>query len=382
MLKQSKEERLLMTPVDPNNIQALVAEVEKQYKEKLIHAGSESQRIPRIPFTSLELNIATGGGVPLGRISRHFGNYSSGKTLNCLNLIKNAQNLNLIAEQYLESEYDVVKRRGEDLLTRFPNGLECAYYNVEKVWDKEHAKNVGVDTDRVFVVEGSKIEPMGTILEAALGSIHLHVIDSVSAAASVDELDSEIEDWHRAIKARVWSKVLDHWQEHIDHTDNAIVLIDQVRIDQMTGAQMAPGGEKLEHASSQTIHFKRGKWLYDRGGVLKAEAPQKDDTIHGGAEADGYEVIASVRKSRVGRPFRKARLQIRLNPGPTRFDQEYELPKAASWFNIVEKNGSWFTLPSGEKVQGENGLLQALNEDVDLKKQVLDATEKHIYENP
>lgn len=367
-------------PVDTGQIQNIIDLVEKQYGEKSIHKGSEAQRVPRIPFPSIELNMATGGGIPIGRISRLFGNYSSGKTLTSLNVIRNAQNLNIIAEQYLDSKYDEVKRRGEYLLEKFPNGLECAYYNIEKTYDRAFAEQCGVDTERLFVVEGSKIEPTATIVEASLGAIHLHIIDSASAAVSVDEVQSNIEDWHRAIKARVWSKVLDHWIEHIDFHDNAIIMIDQVRTNQQTGADMAPGGNKLEHASSMTVQFKRGKWLYERDGILKAEAPQKGQTIHGSAEADGFEIQARVTKSKVGRPLRVARIQ--LEHKTMSFDQEFELAKAAEYFNVVERGGSWYTLPDGEKVQGEKGLRQALSENVQLKKQVIDEVEKYVTENP
>jgi recombination protein RecA len=370
--------------VDPNKLDEIVAAVEKQYGKDKLHLGSAAQKIPRIPFPSLELNIATGGGLPLGKISRFYGNYSGGKSLAALNLIKNAQNLNIIAEKYLESQYDEIKERGEDLLARFPDGLTCAYYNVEKVWDKVHAENVGIDTDKVLVVEGSLIEPLATIVEASLGAIHVHVIDSVSAAASVDEVSSDIEDWHRAIKARVWSKVLDHWQEHLDMTDNAIVLIDQVRIDQMTGAHTAPGGEKIEHASSQTLYFKRGKWLFDKEGVLKPEQPKSGDTVHGTAEPAGYEANVSVRKSRVGRPFRKAQMKIRLNPGPTRFDTTDEYLNAAVWLGVVEKSGGggWVTLPDGEKVQGSKKFNEYVEENPEFKRRIEDEVDLYCWRNP
>lgn len=366
--------------VDPSTINEIVAAVEKEYGEQSMHKGSEAQRVARIPFPSLELNIASGGGIPLGRISRVFGAYSSGKTLTMLNIISAAQKLNLIAEQMLESKIDSVKRRGEELLEKFPNGMEAAYYNIEKSWDKEFAKDLGIDTDRLFVVEGSVLEKVGTIIEASLGGIHLHIIDSASAAVTYDELNSDIEDWHRAIKARAWGKVLDHIQEKIDSTENSVVVIDQARTNQKTGAEMAPGGNKLDHASSMTVHFRRGKWLYDREGLLKPDAPKTANTIHGKPEADGFEIQARVVKSKVGRPFRVARLQIDFKD--MKFDQLYELSKAAKWFNVVDTSGSWYTLPSGDKVQGDKGLRKAIQDDPNLHQATLDAANEYIQENP
>lgn len=367
-------------PIAPEEIDNIVAAVEKKYGAGTMHLGSAAQKVPRIPFPSIELNMATGGGVPIGKISRFFGNYSSGKTLTCMNIIKNAQNLHIIAQQLLESEYEEVQAKGQDLLDRFPNGLECAYYNVEKVFDKDFATQCGVDVDRLIVVEGSRIEPLATIVEASMGAVHLHIVDSVSAAYSVDEAESNVEDWHRAIKARVWGKVLDHWSDHLDMHNNAVVLIDQVRTNQQTGSHEPPGGNKLEHASDMTVQFRRGKWLYNRDGVLKAEAPQKGETVHGGSEADGFEIMARVNKSRVGRPLRLARLQIGFEN--MTFDQEFELAKAAEYFKVVERGGSWYTLPDGSKVQGEKGLREALRENVELKKKVIDEVELYIVRNP
>jgi recombination protein RecA len=367
-------------PVDTSKIPEIIKLIEKQYEAGNIHTGNEVQSVPRIPFPSYELNVATGGGVPIGRISRFWGGYSSGKTLNSLNVIKNAQNLHLIAEQMLDSKYDAVKARGQQLLDLFPEGLTCAYYNIEKVYDKEFAAKVGVDTDKLLIIEGSRLEETGSKVEASLGAIHLHVLDSAAAAVSVDELASDIEDWHRAIKARAWSKVLDHLQEHLDPNENVIIFLDQMRVNQQTGGEMAPGGSKLEHSSSLTLHLKRGKWLFRRDGVLKPEAEQSPNTLSGKAEADGFEINAFVAKSRVGRPFRRALLQVDFDK--MGFDLDYELAKMAPYFGVVEQNGAWYTLPDGSKVNGKKGLRDALAENIELKQTVQDTIESVICENP
>lgn len=367
-------------PVDTTKLPEIIKAIEKTYKGNPMHTGNDFERVPRIPFPSLELNIATGGGVPLGRISRFFGAYSSAKTLTSLNLIAASQNLNLLAEQYLESESELVRKRGERLLEMFPEGLTVAYYNAEGVFDADFAEKVGVDTEKLIVVDGSRLEQIGSIIEASLGAVHVHIVDSASACVSIDELNSKIEDWHRGIKSRAWGKVLDHVQDKIDNYENSIVLIDQVRTEQMTGAEMAPGGNKLEHASSLTVHFKRGKWLYNRDGILKAEAPQKGDTISGSPEADGFQIKAVVRKSRVGRPLRKAEMQLDFST--MKFDKLFEYAKAAEYFDVVTRGGAWYELPDGNKVQGINGLRGAIEEDEQLQKKILDKVEEHVALNP
>ncbi len=280
----------------------------------------------------------------------------------------------------LNSKHEKVKQKGEQLLELFPQGMTFAYYNIEKVYDKEFAKQIGVDLEKLHVIEGCQIEETGTKLEAALPVIHGHIIDSTSAAFSVDEINSDISDWHRAIKARAWSKVLDHIQERIDANENVVVFLDQIRIDQMTGAGKPPGGEKLEHASSMSIQLKRGKWLNKNKQGFLDEAGDKTNTLTKQAEADGYEIQARVVKSRVGRPFRTARIHVDFED--MSFDTDYELIKCASYFDIVEQAGSWFTLPDGTKVQGENGLREAINENVQLKQEIQDSIANIICLNP
>lgn len=366
--------------VNPQTINEVVSAIEKQYGENMVHSGSEFQRVAKIPFPSLELNIATGGGIPLGRLSRFFGAWSSGKSLTSMLAIRQAQNIHILAKQFLESKNDLVKRRGEQLLNTFPEGCTCAYYNVEKTYDKEFAEQLGVDINKLIVIEGSIIEKVGTILEAALGAVHFHVIDSASAAVSVDELGADIEDWHRAIKPRVWGKVLDHIQDKIDNTENSVLVIDQVRNDMQTGAEHAPGGNKLEHAFSMTLHFRRGKWLYRRDGMLVPQAEKNPKTLSGNPEADGFEILARVVKSKVGRPFRSARLTVDFDG--LKFDRDSELVKIAEWGQVVSRSGSWYNLPNGEKVQGQKGLAQAIQEDSKLQEAIQDFAEGYIAQNP
>lgn len=367
--------------VDPKNIEDIIQSVEKAYGENVIHKSSEFQRILRIPFDSIELNVATGGGVPVGRWSRFWGGESSGKTTNALKVIRNAQNIHIIAEQMLECDYEPVKAEAERILEKFPEGMSCCYYNIEKSFDKVHAENIGVDTDKLWLVEASEIEKVGEILEASLGAFNLHVIDSVSAAVPLEAMEADITDWQRGLNARVWNKVLDHVEEKVEESENAVILIDQVRQNMFTGGETVSGGKRLGHVSSLTVHFKRGKDLYmTSSGALKPEKPKNAETLSGEAEPVGFEMLAHVRKSRVGTAQRKANMQYEYAlRGVNRYS---ELAKASYWLGFVEVGGSWFTLPSGDKVQGVGKLINAIKEDPKLQKQIQDKIYQYYYENP
>ena len=73
-------------------------------------------------------------------------------------------------------------------------GLSCAYYNIEKRYEKSLAERLGVDTKKLKLVPGSTIETIGDKMESLLGVIHLHVLDSTSAAVSEDELNGAVDN--------------------------------------------------------------------------------------------------------------------------------------------------------------------------------------------
>lgn len=367
--------------VDPSKLGEITAQTEKKYKVAF-HAGSEYPKLIRIPFDSTELNMATGGGVPMHRMSRIWGHESSGKSLTTLLLAKNAQNIHLYAQELLNSEYDIVKQTAEEILEKYPDGMTVCLYDIEGSFDKIFAEKIGVDVDKLQVFPDKRIEIVGETLEAALEAAHLHIVDSTAGAVSLDELKASIAEWQRGLKARVWNKVLDRFKAAIQ-PDNSIVFVDQVRVDQRTGALIAPGGKKMAHESSLTIQLKKTSDLFRKEGKLVDKMPQQEKNLSdtGKAEAVGMEIGAYVTKSRVGQSHRRASMYYEKDK--SKFDKLHELAKAARWLGIADEysNGR-FELPNGEKIHGSEKLKQALAEDEQLRFKVLDKINLYIAENP
>jgi RecA/RadA recombinase len=365
--------------VNTELLDKVIQESQKQYGTTF-YKGSEYPNLMRIPFHSPELNIATGGGIPMGKISRVWGQASAGKSLTSLLLARNAQNIHIFAQQLLDVDDDEVKQKGQDILDLFPEGMKVCWYDVEGSFDKEFASHLGVNVDEIEVFDDRRIEVVGSVLEAAMGAAHLHIIDSTAGGVSIDELKEKMEKWQRGLKARVWNKVVDRFQARMDRRQNAIVFIDQVRIDQTTGAYIIPGGEKMRHESAMTIQLRRGRWLYQTDGGWTDSMPQKEDTPTGKAEARGVEIKAHVEKNKVGTAQRRA--LMRYNMRDKSFDIDWEITKLAEYFKVVDRSGNWFVLPDGTKVNGTGQLQQALSENAELKKQAIDTIEKLIVKNP
>jgi recombination protein RecA len=359
-------------PVDPAQLDASIKAIKARYEKKAgghgrsIQFGDEEPPVDRYSFGSLAMDYATGGGVPIGRWTRIYGGYSSGKSMTCWNIIKSAQS----------------------------KGHTCAYYNVEKQYTKEFAESMGVDVDKLIVVQGTAIEDIGVKMQELFKSVHLHVVDSCSQAVSIDEMAMAMHEWRPGISARAWGKTLRKTGEYFDDNENTVVLVDQIR-DSFNGAAGPPGGRFLEHVSSLSLHFRKGSWLFRRqDGTLDLEGVNKESPISEMVEPAGTVLQMRVDKSRVCRPLKTATIRLDFGewdkdgnvifqPG---LDEMYEVIKFAKLTGIVEKTSeksSYYRRGDGEPFvdgattkQGEASLMTAFREDQKLVEQTKNAARK------
>lgn len=328
-------------PVNKDRLEEVLDAIRKQYGNDEIRYADSYPDMKRIPTGSLELDLATGGGIPIGRWAHFYGPLSSAKTLTAWNVIAEAQKL----------------------------GLECAYYNIEKQFLADWVASRGIDLSKLHLVEGTTIEGIGDKLEALLGVVHVHVLDSLPFAVSIDELAGQTKDWLPGIHARAWGKVFRRANAFFDDQDNIIILINQTRsaFGKFGGAEEPTSGRAVGYISSLDLQFRRSHWLFkDKNGILQSEGTNVD-TITGDKEPEGIEFQVRVTKSRVGRPDKTARMRLDFETG--QFDNLWELVKAAQYSDIVQRGGSWYTYKD-QKVQGEKGLRELILNDVDLQQTI------------
>ena len=333
--------------VRPDDYDEIVAQINKKY-EGDIRRGNEYEHAARLSTGSLALDLAMGGGIPIGRWTRFYGGYHSTKTLTALNVIREAQKA----------------------------GLLCAYYNVEKQYDVKFAKkNIGLDTDALTLVEGASIEEIGDKMESMMQVCHLHVIDSCSIAVSEDELNADIRDWRPGISARAWGKVFRRLNERFDHLQNTVILIDQMTTNFKTQGEIAKGGRIFDHQSSMSVLFRKGSWLKrdDQGFLTDSKTVKEQKGMGGYVEPAGYDVFCRVEKSRVCRPLRTA--VMRLDLDSITFDRLYEYKNAGIFYGTIRQGGSYYyyTPPGGEEIrlgQGEKAVRHFIAGDVTLQDQI------------
>lgn len=305
-------------------IDSVISSIRDRYDEGKANRGSEELPVRRISTRSLELDYATGGGVPVGRMSRFYGGPSAGKSIKAQHVIAEAQS----------------------------QGMVCAYVNAEKQFTDEFAALQGIDTDKLIVIQTSIIEDIGEIIEGNLDEVDVFVIDSCSFCITRDELAAGLNEKELPmIRARRWGTQFAFINERFDRNRNVLLYIDQLRVKNAMGgftSEGPPGGKLMEFASSMTVEFKKSSWLwYDKDGLLSDTRNTKQKTLSGTGEADGYEVKAQVVKSRVCRPLRTA--AMKFDYATLSFDHVDEYLKAAKYFGVVEvSSNGWY------KYEGKN----------------------------
>ncbi|MCV2525663.1 MAG: recombinase RecA, partial [Candidatus Lightella neohaematopini] len=146
--------------IDDNKKRALaiaLTQIEKQFgKGSIMRLGEDrSMDIETISTGSISLDIALGGGLPMGRIIEIYGPESSGKTTLTLQIISAAQSNNKV----------------------------CAFIDAEHALDPVYAKKLGVDIDNLLCSQPDTGEQALEICDALVksGAVDVIVIDSVAA---------------------------------------------------------------------------------------------------------------------------------------------------------------------------------------------------------
>lgn len=263
---------------NPPSLNRIIAELNKKHGETVIGRIGDMQSIEttRIPSGIPNLDEAVGGGFPTGRIVEFYGLQSSGKSLIAQRLMAEAQKL----------------------------GLEVIYVDAESSFDPKFAQLLGVDSNKVALVQAGVgediIDIICKLLEAEPGVI---VIDSVAAMITRDELEESVEKVFMAPKARLMSKGLPKLNALNKKT--LIIFINQVRKAVSTwgpASNTTTGGMSLGFYSSIRLEVKKDREL------LYADGKKSGEVI-------GQIVQFKVVKNKTAQPFKEGSFKFFYNDG-------------------------------------------------------------------
>jgi recombination protein RecA len=287
---------------------------------------------------SLNLDAAIGvGGYPCGRIIEIYGPESSGKTTLCLHSIKECQ----------------------------AKGKKAAFIDMEHALDLKYAKDVGVNIDELILSQPSTGEEALNIAKelASTGEIGLIVIDSVAALVPKSEAEGEIGDSNVGKQARMISQGMRILTPIIQNNNVVCIFTNQIRmkIGVMFGSpETTAGGEALKFFASIRID------------VRKLALKDGDD-------AYGNQVTATIKKNKVAPPFKKAVFTINYGQG---IDRVKEVLEKAVDERIINKAGSWYSYEENKIGQGEDSVLQLLNDNSDFYNEIQQKVLSLIYGEP
>jgi recombination protein RecA len=273
------------------------------------------------------IDAATGrGGVPLARLVILHGAESSGKTTLALQIAAETQAL----------------------------GGVVVYMDTEHKLDPEYAAKLGVNTEKLIIVQPSYLERAFKAMEGAIERAAewrnrmgtsvpiLIVLDSMNSTIAKSQFEGEWEDQHYAPQARVFSSALPKLIPKISKENVCLLWISQVRkkMGVMFGNdETIAGGEAPRFYASM---------------VLKVT---KIGTIK---EGDGDKIANKVQvepvKNQIAPPFVKAECVINYGKG---FDQQQAVLSLAEKYGLVKKGKGKSNLYTLGTVTLGNGVKKA-----------------------
>ena len=321
-------------------LEAARLQIEKQFgKGSLMKLGGDGRdtSIRVIPSGSVLLDSALGvGGYPRGRVIEIYGPESSGKTTLALHAIAEAQKQGGIA----------------------------AFVDAEHALDPVYARNLGVNTDELWVSQPDTGEQALEIAESLVrsGAVDVIVVDSVAALTPQAEIEGEMGDSHMGLQARLMSQALRKLTGTISKSGTSLIFINKIRmkIGVMFGnPETTTGGRALKFYSSVRLEVRR------------------IETISKGAdEAIGNRVRVKVVKNKVAPPFKKVELEIIFGKGVS---STASLLDAALKFELISKSGSWYSYGEERIGQGRENAKEFLENNPDIAKAVDEKVRRLLF---
>ena len=311
-------------------LNSTVAMIEKQYgKGAIMKLGDATVNtdLEVIPTGCLSLDLALGvGGVPRGRILEIYGPESSGKTTVALHIIAEAQ-----------------KRGGV-----------AAFIDAEHALDAVYAKNLGVDTDELYISQPDTGEQALDICESLVRSsaVDVIVVDSVAALTPKAEIEGDMGDSHVGLLARLMSQALRKLTAITSRSKTCVIFINQLRekVGVMFGnPETTPGGRALKYFASVRLDIRKADSLKDGDGII------------------GNRTKCKVVKNKVAPPFRVAEFDIIYGKG---ISQEGCLIDLGVEFGVLKKSGAWFSYKDDKVAQGREKMRDFLVNNPEVKAEI------------
>jgi len=303
------------------------------------------------------------GGFPRGQVCEVFGDESSGKTTLALSTVCKAQ-----------------EAGGMAVLMDFEQSFHAPY-----------AQSLGVNLNKskFLVWEPMSFEEGARhIMDCLMMKPAIIVVDSVSAMLPRSVLEGKIDEATGiGLQARLMSKFLNHITKFLKTNNTLLLFTNQMR--SVIKKSKWDTGPDEESTGGRALRFYSVVRL-----KLKTSTVEKIDTISrltGTKDKTpiNVKIKATVVKNKIDKPWYSAPLYIRFGEG---IDNIRSIIELAINTGVIKKTGAFYSFSQGEetllKVQGQEQLWQALNDDSKLYNKVKssliireDTKAKEMYKN-
>lgn len=327
-----------------------VEEVLAQLNPKLRKSVLVGDSVPKTEYAatpSFGLNRALNGGLPYGRQVLVWGSKSSAKSSLCLQMIAIAQK----------------------------EGKICAWIDAEMSYDKDWAEKLGVDTSKLIVSQARTINEMVDIginlMEAGVDLIVVDSITSLLPAIYFEKDSDELKQLENTKQIGAESRDFSNAWKMINYANNKakptlFVLISQSRnnINAMYTSQQPTGGQATKFYSSTVIKLFSSE---SDNQAIKGKIHVGDKIIE---EKIGRKVRWELQFSKTSPAFQSGEYDFYFRGNSLGIDSIGDLVDTAELIGAVERTGAWYILPDGTKVQGREGFINRVREDLDLQETI------------
>jgi len=301
------------------------------------------------PTPSFGLNKALGGGLPYGRQVLIWGSKSSAKSSMCLQMIALAQ----------------------------AKGKICAWIDSEMSYSEDWARQLGVDPEKLIYSQARTISDMVDVGVGLMNAgVDLIVVDSITsmlpaiyfekdtdemkALENTKQIGAESRDFSNA-----W-KMLNYANNKVKPT--LLVLISQSRnnINAMYTSQQPSGGQATKFYSSCVIKLFSSE---SDNQAIKGKIKVGDKLIE---EKIGRKVRWELQFSKTSPGFQSGEYDFYFRGDDLGVDVIGDLVDTAEASGLLNRTGAWYQLDDGTKVQGRDGIINKIKEDIELQNKLKD----------
>lgn len=293
--------------------------------EPLSQKGEDFKNWTFFSTGSLILNNRLGGGVPRGALSIFTGWEGSGKTSMAL----------LAAKSVTDKGLNVIFVDGENTLKANKN--------------KFIPEDFGINMDLFTVIRDVRQEEVMDNLKiiSTAEDVGMIVIDSVKSLTPRRIEEKSAVDKTMGVQAAVYGESIPTIISNCANNNISLIGINQWRnkLDGYGDPRTLPGGVWQKYYATCILEFKKGKLILDT-----------DKNLIGNV------IDTKIKKNKLAAsdPNNVFGLKYIYNFG---FDEYMDIATLAEEFGVIEKSGSWYTLPDiGDKIQGIASVAQFLED--------------------